>query len=531
MPDLDLTTLHELARREGGLSRRTFLAYSATLSALPWLAERTEAAVLRKVAFSSNPFTLGVASGDPASTGVVLWTRLAPEPLVPGGGLPAEPIEVQWEIADDEAMTKVFHRGTTLATPQLGHSVHVEANGLKPDRWYWFRFRAGDAESPTGRTRTLPAPNAEPDRLRFAFASCQHYETGLYTAYEHMIKDDLDLILHLGDYIYEDGGKEGRVRLHVGNEIESLDDYRIRYAQYKSDPLLQAAHARCPWMVTWDDHEVDNNYAGDVSAIKGVDSLALLARRANAYQAYYESMPLRRRSLPTGPRMRLYRKASFGRLAELLMLDTRQFRSDQPNGDKPSELNAEALDPKQTMLGQEQAGWLQASLLTSTATWNVLAQQVMMALVKRNRGGGSLYSMDQWPGYAAERIRLVKFLAERRVPNPVVLTGDIHSNWVNDLRVDDRESDTPVVATEFVGTSISSGGNGSSNPKTLEALRSENPGVRHFDAQRGYVRCTVTPGSWRTDLVQVEDVTRPGAPAVERASFVVEAGKPGAQPA
>ncbi|AGA25296.1 alkaline phosphatase D family protein [Singulisphaera acidiphila] len=531
MSDLDLSAIHEFARREGGFSRRTFLAYSAALSALPGLAERSQGAVLRRATFAGNPFSLGVASGDPTSTGVVLWTRLAPEPLVPGGGLSPVAIEVQWEIADDEAMTKVVRQGTALATPQLGHSVHVEADGLKPDRWYWYRFRAGDAESPTARTRTLPTPAAQPDRLRFAFASCQHYETGLFTAYEHMVKDDLDLILHLGDYIYEDGGRPGHVRQHLGKEIESLDDYRIRYAQYKSDPLLQAAHARCPWLVTWDDHEVDNNYAGSVSAVKGVDSLALLARRANAYQAYYETMPLRRPSLPRGPHMRLYRKASFGRLAELLILDTRQYRSDQPNGDKPADLNAEALDPKQTMLGERQAGWLQASLLTSPATWNVLAQQVMMALVKRKRTAESLYSMDQWPGYAAERIRLVKFLAERRVPNPVVLTGDIHSNWVNDLRVDDRNPETPIVATEFVGTSISSGGNGTSTPKGLETLRDENPCVRFFDAQRGYVRCTVTPGTWRTDLVQVEDISRPGAPAIERASFVVEAGKPGAQSA
>ncbi|SIO46850.1 alkaline phosphatase D [Singulisphaera sp. GP187] len=529
MSDLDLTALHEFARREGGLSRRTFLAYSTTLAALPWLAERSEGAVMRRATFAGNPFRLGVASGDPTSTGVVLWTRLATEPLIPGGGLPPEAIEVQWEIADDEAMTKVVRRGTALATPQLGHSVHVEADGLKPDRWYWYRFRAGDVESPTARTRTMPAPAAQPDRLRFAFASCQHYETGLFTAYEHMVKDDLDLILHLGDYIYEDEGKPDKVRIHLGKECESLDDYRLRYAQYKSDPLLQAAHARCPWLVTWDDHEVDNNYAGSASAIKGVDSLALLARRANAYQAYYETMPLRRPSIPRGPRMRLYRKASFGRLAELLILDTRQFRSDQANGDKPADLNDEALDPKRTMLGQRQAGWLQSSLLTSTATWNVLAQQVMMALVKRKREAGMLYSMDQWAGYAAERIKLVKFLAERRVPNPIVLTGDIHSNWVNDLRVDDRMPETPVVATEFVGTSISSGGNGTSASKGLEQLRSENPGVRYHDAQRGYVRCTVTPGIWRTDLVEVEDISRPGAPAVERASFIVEAGKPGAQ--
>jgi len=530
MPDLDLhlATLQAAARREGGLSRRTMIAYSALLSGLPWLANQVQGAVRKNPSFPTNPFSLGVASGDPSSTGVVLWTRLAPEPFVPGGGVAPEPIEVSWEVADDEAMTNVVRRGTAVATPQLGHSVHVEVNGLRPDRWYWYRFRAGDAESPKARTRTFPTPAAQPDRLRFAFASCQHFESGLFTAYEHMAKDDLDLILHLGDYIYEDGGKENRVRKHLGEEIKSLDDYRIRHAQYKADPLLQAVHTRCPWLVTWDDHEVDNNYAGNTSEHKDVDTIQLLARRANAYQAYYEMMPLRRRSLPAGPNMQLYRKASFGRLAELLVLDTRQYRSDQTNGDKPSDLNDAALDPSRTMLGQRQAGWLQASLLASPATWNVLAQQVMMALVSRTRSSETRYSMDQWPGYADERIRLVKFLAERKVPNPVVLTGDIHSNWVNDLRVDDRQHDTPIVATEFVGTSISSGGNGSAEPKGLATLLDQNPCVKFHDTLRGYVRCTVTPGTWRSDYIEVEDVTRPGAPAVERASFVVEAGKPGA---
>jgi alkaline phosphatase D len=288
-------------------------------------------------------------------------------------------------------------------------------------------------------------------------------------------------------------------------------------------------HARCPWFVTWDDHEFDNNYANDVSEEMGVDPVAFLARRANAYQAYYEMMPLRRRSLPRGPHMRLYRKASFGRLAELLVLDTRQYRTDQPNNDRPSALNDAALSPRNTMLGAAQRGWLQAALLGSGATWNVLAQQVMMGMVGFVRDGERRYSMDQWPGYAHERMRLVQFLAERRVPNPVVLTGDIHSNWVNDLRVDDRKADTPVVATEFVGTSISSGGNGVDRPKGLDELLAANPCVRFHNRERGYVRCTVTPTAWHSDYVTVEDVTRPNGNVVLRASFVVEAGRPGAR--
>jgi alkaline phosphatase D len=525
--------LRDVARREGGVNRRVFLAYGAALSAIPAIAARAQAqaSARRKVAFPDDPFRLGIASGDPTDRGVVLWTRLAPRPLDPGGGMPAEAVEVGWEIAADESFKEVVRRGTATATPQLGHSVHVEAAGLAPDRWYWYRFRAGDAESPVGRTRTLPARDSEPEKLRFAFASCQNYEQGLFTAYEHMAKDDLDLIVHLGDYIYEYGGRKSAVRTHRGEEVQSLDDYRTRYAQYKLDPLLQAVHTRCPWVVTPDDHEVDNNYAGAVSEQKDVDPLDLLERRVNAYQAYYEMMPLRKRSLPRGPHMRLYRTLPFGRLAEFQVLDTRQYRTDQPNGDRASDLNEAALDRHNTLLGAAQADWLKAALLESTATWNVLAQQVMMGMVDTDRGEPKHYSMDQWPGCAYERMGLVKFLQERRVSNPVVLTGDIHSNWVNDLRVDDRKPETPTVATEFVGTSISSGGNGSREPKNLAALLAQNPCVRFHNTQRGYVRCTVTPDAWKSDYVVVEDVTKPGAPAVERASFVVEAGKPGVQTA
>lgn len=526
---LELSRLREAVRYEGGVSRRLFLAWGAALSALPWVAARAADPV--RVSFPSDPFCLGVASGEPTDTGVVLWARLAPKPLEPGGGLPPAPVEVRWEVANDEAMKDVVRTGTAIATPQFGHSVHVEVSGLKPDRWYWYRFRAGDADSPVGHTRTAPERAATPEKLRFAFASCQHYEQGLFTAYEHMAKDDLDLVLHLGDYIYEYAAKDKLVRKHLGKKLASLDDYRIRHAQYRSDPLLKAMHARCPWVVTWDDHEVENNYANAVSEKKGVRPADFLVQRANAYQAYYEMMPLRRRSVPHGPDMKLYRKLSFGRLAEFLVLDTRQYRTNQPNNDKASDLDEDALNPKNTMLGAKQAAWLKAALLQSTATWNVLAQQVMMGMVDLTAGENHTYSMDQWPGCAHERIELMKFIGERRVPNPVVLTGDIHSSWVNDLRGDDRDLKTPIVATEFVGTSISSGGNGVKELKGANVLLAENPFVRFHNRQRGYVRCTVTRDNWTSDYQIVEEVTRPGAPVVTRGSFVVEVGKPGAKPA
>ena len=530
----DLQHISQAVRHEGGVSRRLFMAYGAALAALPSLALRAEAAP-RRVSFVADPFQLGVASGDPADTSVVLWTRLCPRPLDIDYGIGAESIPVRWELADNEAMTRNVRRGMTVATPQLGHSVHVEVEGLKPGRHYWYRFLAGNAVSPVGRTRTLPSPQDLPDRLRFAFASCQHYETGLFTAYDQMAKDDPDLVFHLGDYIYEGPGKDNLVRKHNGprtTKLLTLQDYRSRYAQYRADPLLQGMHRQCPWFMTWDDHEFDNNYAGAISEKAGVDPAVFLIQRAAAYQAYYEMMPLRASSLPQGPDMQLYRKAGFGRLAEFLILDTRQYRTDQPNGDGRKPLNANALDPKNSLLGSRQRGWMDASLLASQANWNVFAQQVMMGMVGFQgtpEVGDPVYSMDQWPGAAHERMAIARFLAERRVANPVVLTGDIHSNWVNDIRVDDRKMDLPVVATEFVGTSISSGGNGTFDPKDQDQLRARNPFVRFFSRERGYVRCEVTPQTWRSDYVAVEDVTRPGGRTQVRRSFMVESGVPGAQ--
>ncbi len=527
----DLSALRTVMNTEQQVSRRVVLAWGAALSSVPFLGRESQ--TVRASSFTNDPFTLGVASGDPDSGSVVIWTRLAPQPLDANGGMAPTSVEVRWEVAQDEGFQQPVASGVALATPQLAHSVHVVVKGLQPDRWYWYRFHAGDATSPLGHTRTMPHHGTQPDHLRFAFASCQHYETGLFTAYDQMSRDDLDLVVHLGDYIYEDGGRDGHVRRHAGGEIMSLGDYRIRYAQYRSDPLLQGMHAQCPWLVTPDDHEVDNNYAGAISEHADVDPLQLLMRRANAYQAYYEIMPLRPRSLPRGPDMRLYRHAPFGRLADFFVLDTRQYRSDQPNGDRKSPLNEAAMRPGNSLLGIRQRDWLHARLLASQGTWNILAQQVMMGLVgfHAREAEPLTYSMDQWPGCAHERIGLLQFLEDRRIPNPVVLTGDIHSNWVNNLRVDDRQHDGPVVATEFVGTSISSGGNGIDLIRDHDQLLADNPCVQFHNAERGYVRCSVTPDAWTSEFMVVDDVTRPGGRVFPRATFVVEAGTPGAHPA
>ena len=525
---LDLDKLSQAVRHEGGVSRRLFMAYATALAAVPLLADRCAGSAVSAAAasFPSEPFALGVASGDPDPTGFVLWTRLAPRPLDADGGMPPTSVEVRWDVAEDEAMRKVVRTGTATATPNLAHSVHVEVGGLKPDRWYWYRFRAGDADSPVGRARTMPAPGATPGELRFAVASCQHYESGLYTAYGRMVEDELDLILHLGDYIYEGGPGRGNVRTHHSPAATTLDTYRMRHAQYRSDPLLQAAHLKCPWLVTWDDHEVFNNYAADHSQERGVTAAAVLQRRAAAYQAYYEAMPLRRRSLPRGPDMDLYRSAHFGRLAAFQVLDTRQYRTPQPGiGRVP--IDAAAASAEATILGGRQRRWLRDGLVRSKATWNVLAQQVMMGMIDSIPGEEKGYHSDQWPAYAHDRIELMRFIAGHKVANPISLAGDIHSNWVNELRVDDRETDAPVVATEFVGTSISSGGNGVDRPANLDTLQAENACLKYHNRERGYVRCTVSPKLWQSDFVTVADVSTANAPTHLRASFVVEAGRRG----
>jgi alkaline phosphatase D len=505
------------------INRRSFLRASGSLAAAAFFSACATPATARRHSWSGYPFSLGVASGDPAADGFVLWTRLAPDPIN-GGGMPPVAVSVAWEVAQDEQFAKVVRRGFASARPEWGHSVHVEIAGLQPERWYWYRFRVGNETSPVGRTRTMPQAGVVPEKFRFAFASCQHFETGHFTAYRHMREDNPDLVIHLGDYIYEGAGRDGGVRKHIGPELMTLEDYRNRLAQYRTDPELQAMHGAAPWLVTWDDHEVDNNYANDLSEEAHVTPAQLLARRAVAYQAYYEHMPLRRASLPHGPHMKLYRKISVGHLADFFVLDTRQYRTDQPckDGNKPP--CAEVYDPNATLLGAQQREWLQAGLRTSPATWKVLAQQVMMARVDRLAGEQIGFSMDQWPGYEFERARLLHFFHQHRIQNPVVLTGDIHTNWANELTLpSDYEFKYPVAA-EFVGTSITSGGDGNPNPNNRATLLSENPMVKFYNAQRGYVRCDLSSGQWKTDYRIVPFVTREGAPVQTAGTFLLNNG-------
>ncbi|MGI8478160.1 MAG: alkaline phosphatase D family protein [Thermomicrobiales bacterium] len=490
---------------------------------------RDAGATLRRPQFSANPFGLGVASGDPLPEGVVLWTRLAPDPAN-GGGMEPAPVEVRWEVADDEAMTKIVATGAETATPDLAHSVHADVAGLRPDTGYFYRFTVGSEASPVGRTRTAPAADATPERLRFAFLSCANWEHGHFTAYGDVANQDLSFVAFLGDYIYEYGRESadfrngsGAVRLVTGGEARTLEEYRTRHALYKTDQDLQVAHLAHPWIVTWDDHEVENDYAGDHSE-RGDPVDAFRARRAAAYQAYYEHMPLRAASLPTGPDMRLYRRFGFGRLLEMSVLDTRQYRTIQSCG-KVGPRCAATFAPASTMTGPEQERWLLDGLGASTATWKTIAQQVMMAQLEVDFGSASpQFNQDQWDGYPAARNRILGHIRDAKVGNAIVLAGDIHSSWVGDLKADFADEKSPVVASEFVGPSVTS-----YNPfaTQLGLLLPKNPHLKYYDARHGYVACDVTPTAWRSDYRAVETVDTPDAPVATIVSWVVEAGKAG----
>ena len=434
-----------------------------------------------------------------------------------------EAVPVEWQIAADESMGRIVKRGRVLATPDYRHSVHVEVNGLEPGRWYWYRFQSGTAASEVGRTKTAPAGPS--DKLRFAFASCQNYQNGYYTAYGNMIKEDLDLVVFLGDYIYERGGAGPRPL--PANECMTLDQYRDHYALYRSDVNLREAHRLFPWIITWDDHEVDNNYAGFI-AEDDESPESFMKRRAAAYQAHYEWLPMPKACIPHGPYSTMYRRVSYGSLANFFVLDGRQYRSDQACGDGIKAACEEATRPGRTMLGQTQERWLDRELRATSSRWNIVANQVRMTVVDQMPGPGETYAMDQWAGYDEARRRFVANLLDSKASNPVVITGDIHSNWVGDLKIDYREQRSPVVATELIGTSISTGGDGSDSIPAIEATFPDNPQVKFYNSQRGYVRCEVTRNALTADFRVVQKVSVPESPASTRASFVIEAGRPSA---
>ncbi|MGH8688825.1 MAG: alkaline phosphatase D family protein [Burkholderiales bacterium] len=504
------------------IDRRRFLqalAAAGVSRALPGCATTS--------AVGADPFTLGVASGYPHPGGMVLWTRLTGE-----RGLGDVPL--RWEIAADEGMRKIVASGTASAEATWAHSARVEAQGLEPDRWYWYRFMARDGVSPTGRTRTAPRPDADPGRLRFALASCQQYEQGYYGAYRHLVADSPDLVAFVGDYIYESSWGRDHVRAHTGGEPYTLEDYRQRYALYKSDPDLQAAHAACPWICTWDDHEVDNDYSDDHSSDL-MPRERFLARRAAAYRAYYEHMPLPERMKPRGPDMRIYTQLGWGKLGRFFLVDDRQYRSWQ-SCPRPGRGGSNTVDvakcpqlfnTDRTMLGRAQERWLEKSLSTSQARWTLLAQQSRLVQLDEKPGPGRRAWTDAWDGYPAARERLIRQLHEQHTANPVVLGGDVHLFEVADVKLDFDDENSPVVASEFVGTSITSQ---STPQERLDKFRPDNPHVKLLDGRyRGYLRLDVTAATCTAELRAMDSVQTADAPCRTLATFVVEDGRPGPQ--
>lgn len=487
-------------------------------------------------ALGDNPFTLGVASGDPAPDGFVIWTRLALKPLEPGGGMPMEAVPIGWEVAEDDSFRRVVHSGSELARPALGHSVHVEVGGLKPGYRYWYRFTAGSEMSPAGTARSTPASRAHMDRVRIGVAGCQHYEQGLFTAYAHLAREpDLDAVFHYGDYIYEGGsvrqcspadGDAGICRAHVGHEIYTLNDYRRRYAQYKTDPDLQAAHAAAAFLSSWDDHEVDNNWAGAEDQ-DGRPPEVFALRRAVAMQAWYENMPVRRAQFPAFGALRMHRRIDYGDLLRIHVLDTRQYRSGQichPN--KADHCRAIGEGPA-TILGAGQEAWLGEGL-NNGARWNLLAQQVMVMpfVYPESRPAGRINS-DSWSGYPAARERLVKAIGERKLGNVVIATGDVHQHHAGVLPAREGAFDGPAAATEFVCTSISSGSDGSDLAPGWEGVPATNPQCQLFNARRGYQLFDIGRDQWNTDVRTVDRVTSAGGTLSTAARFTVAPQKPG----
>lgn len=507
----------------GGPTRRRWLqGAGAAALALPALVRDARAQA------GEPRFALGVASGHPGPGGMVLWTRLV------GPGLP-ESVPVRWELAADEAFTRIVARGEETALERDAHSVHAEPAGLAPDRWYWYRFEALGQRSAVGRTRTAPAADAAVARLDCVVASCQRWDAGFYAAWSHAVADAPDLVLFLGDYIYEYASRPDAPRRHAGGLVVTLADYRLRHAEYKRDPDLQAAHAAAPWLLVWDDHEVDNDYAGWTGQNLQPD---FAAQRRAAYQAYWEHMPLPKAARP-GPdgAMSMHGRLDWGRLARIHRLDTRQHRDVQAcprpgragSNTVPRADCAALADPSRSLLGAAQEQWL-AEGWSLERPWNLLAQQTLMARLSWSeldpaRSDAGTFWTDGWDGYPAARRRLLDTVARRQVPGLVVLGGDMHAHYVSPVLDDDYWPGARVLGAEFCGTSISSGG---LPQERVSAARAFNPHVLHARSdQRGTLRLRVTPARTEADLRVIADVRDAASPATSQGRFVVEAGRPG----
>jgi len=487
--------------------------------------------------FRNDPFSLGVSSGEPTSDGFVLWTRLAPNPMDPDGGMPPEAVDVVWELSEDEGFTRIVRTGVERALPDWGHSVHAELYGLPAGREYFFRFQVGGVTSPVGRAKTSPAYGSGMEAMKIAWCSCSHYEQGYFHAYRNMAEERPDLIIHTGDFIYESSWGQ-QVRRHVVPEPHSLSDYRRVYALYRLDPDLQAASAIAPWLVTWDDHEVDNDYAGDVSEEAFVSAETFRARRLAAYQAYWENMPLRRRSMleRASGRMRIWGQSVFGDLAEVNMTDGRQFRTpmacptefDRGGNVVPASCE-DLIDPNRTYLGQGQERWLNRGVAGSGAVWSFIVQPTLFSPFQtpHPETGETMVWTDGWDGYPLARQRLIDALASKQGANPIILGGDTHCYWVSDVKADFNDMNSATVASEFVTTSVTSIRGGYEG---IVANLPNNPHIKHFDTrEQGYGLIRLTRDRAEVDLRVVGNTAmRDGYAPRNQKQYVIEAGQAGA---
>lgn len=516
----------------GGSTRRQFLTWSALVGALAFTPELTgiPAANAQSVVPPDFPFRLGVASGDPLPDSVVLWTRLATDPFASLGGMNPGVVPVQWQVAADEKFGRIVTRGVELATEFDGWSVHVDVKGLEPAREYFYRFLVGAHASTVGRTKTAPAPGQSLGRLDFAWASCQKWEDGFFDAYKDLASSNLDVVFFLGDYIYEyaikdEGARAGKARPDsAARETMMLNDYRDRYAMYKADENLAAAHASAPFVTTFDDHEVDNNWASQISQDDD-DPKQFLLRRADAFKAWWENTPVRANLRPSGPDMKVYRRFSFGDLVDFSVLDTRQYRSDQANGDGEHAQNAETADPSRTITGAEQEQWILDGF-SSPSKWNFLAHQTVISDLARGLDADRKVGMDPWSGYEASRHRILDGARDRGTKNVASIVGDIHRTIVSELRRDYQDQVSPVVGVEIATTSIASGKDGADVDTTGAAIAHGSPHVKFGNARRGYLRASLTPSEWRSEVRVLDAVSTPGNAVRTAATVTVPDGSP-----
>ena len=516
------------------MNRREFnqqLQRSAVALALsPWLrAVAAPSDVVR--AWRNNPFALGVASGRPRADSVVLWTRVLFGEEDRAVGIDA--LRVSVEVFADAALKHRVYKTDVVTDATRAHSVHVHVQHLQPSTNYWYRFSQGDARSSVGHTRTAPALNADVQKLRIALASCQHYEQGQFIAHAEIAKQQLDFVLFMGDYIYESSNPQYALRKHNGEEPKTLQAYRERYEQYKRDPALQAAHAAHPWVLMWDDHEVVNDYANDQDR-QYTDPKQMLLRRATAYQAYFEHQPLLLGPDVSNPAdMRLYDQLSWGKLADVWTLDCRQYRGPQACRDpvrgggrmvvQCDELN----DASRTMLGAEQERWLTESLSASKRQWKLVAQATQISSTSVPTPVGRSYWNDAWDGYPEARKRLLQTVVDAKLSNVVTLGGDVHCNVAAPLRLEPNNPASPIIASEFVTTSITSRGLGD---KAAALIRESNPDLLHYRSdERGYSLITVTPKEVRCEFRTTKFPAGSEAGLKTQASYVVKNGKAGPQ--